>query len=58
MAMLAQQPAAGSKMGRRTDDDPPHIGKTVGARRQRRLRLEAQIALLQMGITGCDVRRV
>src|SRR5690606_23253757 len=58
VAVLHQQPAVCEQMiGRRAQDRANRI-ETLAARGQRAGGLEAQVALLKMGVAGSDVRRV
>src|SRR6516225_782071 len=58
VAMFEQQPAAGPEMrGRVARDDADRV-ESVGAGGERTGRLEAQIALLQVGVARCDIRRI
>lgn len=58
VTVLQQQPAAGYEMCRGAGDDDAQVVETIGAGGQCLLRLEAQIALLQVVIGRCNVGRV
>jgi len=58
MAMLDQQRAAGLEMSGRTGRKDPKIVKAIGPRYQRRTRLKAQIASIEVRVVLRDIRGI
>jgi len=58
MAVLEQQPASRSQMGRCPGNDDTDVGQPVRPGHQRRFRLETQVAALQMRISRRHIGRI